>query len=600
MEQTQTSIDLYSKVDLNWTRQDEDFLEIALDAHTKSKFGWLKWLVGHHPEVADWLWHRHPLLTEDYSASTHLYWLAHKLVEFPHCAVCGKPMARDIDSFEKGYFRACTRACAAKSSERKQKYQASCLAKYGASNYLASEDGKAKRDAWLAANGVSNAFQIESVKEKSKKSREQHFGYEFTMQSLEKRSLASSNYKKKTGYAHQFYDPNVQKKISQSKKEATAAGIDLREAFKRNWRAKRYNSIVSMSDEVMPLFSLDYFMLFDRNSQYCAQFDWHCNRCGKDFKAYLDQNLIAREKLPARCPICHPTSNGTSRCEYEIASFLESQCGIAGLKMHDRDVLSPYEIDISIPSLKIGIEFDGLFFHSEANGHKDKHYHIFKTEMAEKKGYHLFHIFEDEWLNQKPIVKSRLRSVCGKPKEKIFARKCRVEKINGGSIVKDFLNSNHLQGWCVSKIDYGLFYNDELVALMTFGKPRYNKKIDWELLRYCSKIDTQVIGGAGKLLKAFEKDCQPEAVLSYADRRWSFGKMYESLGFSLASTSVPSYWYIKTGSCKRLSRVGFQKHKLESVLPVFDISLTEVQNMRANGYDRIFDCGSLVYVKTYS
>lgn len=97
--------------------------------------------------------------------------------------------------------------------------------------------------------------------------------------------------------------------------------------------------------------------------------------------------------------------------------------------------------------------------------------------------------------------------MCGKPKEKIFARKCRAEKINGGSIVKDFLNSNHLQGWCVSKIDYGLFYNDELVALMTFGKPRYNKKIDWELLRYCSKIDTQVIGGAGKLLKAFEKDC---------------------------------------------------------------------------------------------
>ena len=599
MGQVQTNIDLYSKINLNWTSQDEEFLKIALDAHSKSRIGWFKWLEHHYPEVVDWLWHRHPLLTDSYNIATHLYWLEHKFVEFPRCKVCGKPMSKDIDSFNEGYFRACNPLCAAKDPQRKEKYQNTCLDRYGSSNYLASKYGKEKRDLWLASQGVTNAFQLESVKEKSKKSRKDHFGYEFTMQSPEKRKLASDNYKKKTGYAHQFYNPNVKKKINQAKKNTIASGIDPRKKFKQNWRIRRYNSIASLSTEVFPLFSLEYFMQFDRIGQYHILFDWHCNKCGKDFKAYLDQNLIQRSKLPARCPVCHPISNGTSRYEYEIADFLVKSCGITDVKMHDRDVLNPYEIDISIPSKMIGFEFDGLFFHSETNGGKDKAYHVFKTDMAKNNGYQLFHIFEDEWLNHRQLVESRIRSICGKPKERFFARKCCVREIDDIWQVKDFLNCNHLQGWCTSKVNYGLFYEGHLIAMMTFGKPRYNKSIDWELLRYCSKIDTQVLGGAGKLLSAFEKAYHPKVLLSYADRRWSFGKMYESLGFSLDHISSPNYWYLKTGICKRFSRIDFQKHKLKSILPKFDASLTEVENMQANGYDRIFDCGNFVYLKSY-
>ena len=79
---------------------------------------------------------------------------------------------------------------------------------------------------------------------------------------------------------------------------------------------------------------------------------------------------------------------------------------------------------------------------------------------------------------------------------------------------------------------------------MTFGKPRYNKSIDWELLRYCSKIDTQVLGGAGKLLSAFEKAYHPKVLLSYADRRWSKGNLYEVLNFVKYNESPPSYSYV--------------------------------------------------------
>lgn len=598
MGQIQTSIDLYSKIDLHWTQEDEDFLRIAIDTHNQHRSNWVSILKKDHPEVLDWVWHRHPLLTDAYNISTHLYWLEHKLTEFPRCKVCGKPMSKDIDSYDKGYFRACDKFCGARDPERTQKCQHTCLDRYGSINYLSSKYGKAKRDAWLAKQGVTNAFQLESVKEKSKKSRKEHFGYEFTMQSPEKRKLASDNYKKKTGYSHQFCDPMVKAKIDKTKSESIAQGIDPRKKFKRNWRVKRYNSISTLSNEVVPLFTLEYFMQFDRKGQYHEPFDWHCNKCGHDFKAYLDQNLITREGRPARCLMCYPIDSGTSRYEHELEEFLVDECHV-DVKMHNRTILDPLEIDCIIPSKKIGIEFDGLFFHSETNGKKSKNYHVFKTDEAERRaGYRLMHIFEDEWVNKQDIVKSRLKDILGIYGRKIFARKCIVKKI-GRAISKSFIDANHIQGWCNCKVSYGLYFNTELVSVMTFGKPRFNKKHEWELLRFCSKIGYHVIGAAGKLLAAFEREFEPKSLLSYADRRWSIGSLYQALGFKLDHIAAPNYWYLRSCTCARLPRTDFQKHKLKGILKTFDPTLSEVENMRRNGYDRIFDCGNLVYVKVY-
>lgn len=327
-------------------------------------------------------------------------------------------------------------------------------------------------------------------------------------------------------------------------------------------------------------------------------FDWHCNKCGNDFSAYLDQNLITREHLPARCLNCHPISCGTSKYEYEVADFLRNECHVDDVLMHDRTIINPYEIDIIVPSKSIGIEYDGLYHHSEIGGGKPKTYHSFKTNEAKKHGYQLIHIFEDEWLNKRLIVESRLKSIFGVIDKKIYARKCIVKNVDS-SLTKKFLNENHLQGWSNSSINLGLFYNDMLVALMTFGKPRYNKECEWELIRYCSSLDTQVIGGAGKILKAFEIQYHPNSLLSYADYRWSNGKMYESLSFKLDHISEPNYWYIKNTICGRFSRVKFQKFKLKKMFNNFDDSLSEVENMRNNGFDRVFDCGNLVYIKTY-
>ena len=118
------------------------------------------------------------------------------------------------------------------------------------------------------------------------------------------------------------------------------------------------------------------------------------------------------------------------------------------------------------------------------------------------------------------------------------------------------------------------------------------------MLRFCSKIGYHVVGGAGKLLKHFERSYKPKSLVSYADRRWSQGKLYKALGFKLDHASSPNYWYWKNIN-QLESRIKYQKFKLKNILDVFDESKTEVENMKANGYHRIFDCGNIVFVKNY-
>jgi hypothetical protein len=135
---------------------------------------------------------------------------------------------------------------------------------------------------------------------------------------------------------------------------------------------------------------------------------------------------------------------------------------------------------------------------------------------------------------------------------------------------------------------------------MTFGKCRFDKKHEYELLRFCNKLGYHIPGSASKLLKYFEKNYNPKSLISYADRRWSQGKLYKSLNFKFIKNILPNYWYLKNNNTSKLfSRIKYQKHKLKNILENFDESKTEVENMKANGYNRIFDCGNMVFEKIY-
>ena len=301
-----------------------------------------------------------------------------------------------------------------------------------------------------------------------------------------------------------------------------------------------------------------------------------------------------------QAPNYHLNGHGCSRCgnnistaETEIADYIKS-LGI-GVVLKDRTLLEGRkEVDILIPSKNIGIEYDGLIWHSDR--FKDKNYHLKKTEECAKIGIRLIHIFEDEWVNKKDIVKSMLLNLLGMTSEKISARQCAVKEISY-TVAADFMERNHIQGKTVSKINVGLFYLGELVSVMTFGKPRVNLgnkggKYEYELVRFCNKLNTSVVGGAGKMFTYFLRSYKPVSVVSYCDRRWSVGNMYEKLGFARDHASQPNYFYIEGNNRKNR----FRYNKAALVKIGYDKRKSEREIMEERGIFRIYDCGTYVYV----
>ena len=251
------------------------------------------------------------------------------------------------------------------------------------------------------------------------------------------------------------------------------------------------------------------------------------------------------------------------------------------------------ELDLYLPEYNLGIEYHGLYWHSTK--FRNKNYHREKYNFFKEHDIQVIQIFENEWKLKKDIVKSIIKSKL-KINNILYARKCIIKEISGKDY-REFLVNNHIQGFAVGKVKIGLFYEDRLVQVMSFSKSRYNGSYDWENIRTCSKLNTTVIGGFSKILKYFSSKYEG-SIISYIDLRYFDGKSYISNGFSQINVSQPNYFYWKNdNSYNLLSRVQFQKHKLKDKLEIFNSDLTEVENMEANGYLRIFDAGNLVVVK---
>jgi hypothetical protein len=324
---------------------------------------------------------------------------------------------------------------------------------------------------------------------------------------------------------------------------------------------------------------------YDGNS-YDKLYLFSCNTCKHEFKDTLYSGNIPR------CLECNPHKKFHSKVEDDINQFLLDS-GVV-VKRHDRSILAGNEIDMLLPDLGLGIECNGIVWHSELFGNKSKTYHLDKTNIASEKNIKLLHVMDWEWLNKNAIIKSIISSYIGKS-ERIFARKCKIREIVD-SDKSIFLEENHIQGNDKSSIRIGLFYNNTLVSVMTFGKSRFNKSYEYEMLRYCNKCNTTIVGGASRLFNYFIKTYNPKSIISYCDRRFFSGNVYLTCGMKLEGSSNPSYHYFHKNKCIPINRMNFQKHKLKKILSVYDPSLSEWENMQINGYDRIWDCGNLKFV----
>jgi hypothetical protein len=332
----------------------------------------------------------------------------------------------------------------------------------------------------------------------------------------------------------------------------------------------------------------------DKNSTKYIYYEITCKNCNNTFDSTL------KNTAPI-CRACYPIAIN-SKIEMEVREFIKSQ-GII-FESNNKGLIKPFEIDIYIPDMKLAFEINGNYFHSEIGGDKDKYYHISKSKLCKEKNIKLIHIFEDEWITKRDIVKNKLLQIFEKTIDKIYARNCEVKEINNDT-KNIFLNENHIQGSCIDKYRYGLFYNNELVSVMSFSnlkKSPNNKKEEnnFELIRFANKNNINVVGGFSKLLKHFIKEIKPNKIISYADIRWNGleqkNNVYAKNEFEFVGYTQPNYFYLnKKDYLIRLHRFSLKKDILLEMFPEVNPKKSEWQIAMKNGYDRIWDCGLMKF-----
>lgn len=424
-------------------------------------------------------------------------------------------------------------------SEIRKRIENTCLEKYGAKNAAASEEIKEKIKNTFNSKYGMNPLSTAKVREKIQETMKKRYGVQFISQS-----------------------PSIAKNISESLMQYGEA-VFLERCKENNLEPIDFN----------------YRGYYDGKPIY---YKCRCLKCGNEIE-------IAPHNNNFRCSICYEKNSISSYEEKEIVKYIESIYS-GRIEKNYRRLISPLEVDIYVPEKKLAIEFDGNFWHNEYS--KDKSYHKMKTQLCEEKGVHLIHVFEYEWKSDEDEIKSILKSFLTSDSQKVYARNCNVKEVSSDE-AKAFADSNHLQGHANANVYLGLFCNDELVEIETFGHPRFCRKYEWELVRECSKKDVSVVGGKSKLFTYFLKHYDPENVVSYCDASKFTGDSYLKCGMKLIGWNCPGY--VWSYGNKILSRYQCQKHKLVKEHPELKES-TEADIMHVLGYARIYDSGQKVFL----
>ena len=451
-----------------------------------------------------------------------------------------------------------------------EKMQQTKLDRYGDSGYHNVEKMQQTK---LERYGDSGYHNIEQMKQTNL----ERYGVEYAQNSdIIKEKIKCTNLKR-YGNEYAIGSDTVRKKIVET-------SIDKYDDT-NPYRGKLHRELIKKFPELIG---------FSGNKYICKCLNINCDVCEKK-QFELPSPIFRRRKNQGieLCPILNPilVSDGVSDIENDIYLYIKSIYS-GKIIQNDRSILNGKEIDIYLPEMNFAIEFNGLYWHSEV--YKDKMYHQEKTILCENKGIQLIHIWEDDWLDKKDIVKDIIQSKLGM-NDKIPARKCTIKEVLSKES-KEFLEKYHIQGNVNASIRIGLYYDDSLVEIATFGKLRNilhsnGQENQYELYRLCSKSGYTVVGGVSKLLTHFIRKYQPKQIVSYANLDISNGNVYNSF-FKKISITSPGYYWSKDGY--KYHRSNFTKHIL--VKNGYDKNKTEEEIMHELGYYKVYDSGNIKYV----
>jgi hypothetical protein len=568
--------------------------------------------------------HHTAFLDYDAPLGTRVSYLLSNILCQKGCRQCGKLLRITVALKNAPEF--CSLKCSNSSAYIKEKKRIVSLEKYGTENPAQHEDVKQKiKDTIFDRYGVENISKLDEIKKTISKKNKLNFGERLKkIRKTSREKYGVSHYssakevkekKKKTslkkyGVEHYFQTdefrdnfkricmdkyvvdnpskaPQIIQKIADTKQARYGDAV-------YNNRPKALSTMQSLFDGRLASQrhwsqeTFDILQSFEKLSEIAKA------KTIYEMAKYLGVAPTTMYYKLEQCGLFDYKGKRTNQYEYLIEVFL-TELGVKFDKNTRTVLKNGQELDFYLPEFKIGIECNGIFWHSELMG-KDKHYHIKKTQLATDLGIQLIHFWDYQFNRHSDLIRSIITHKLSMTPRKVMARKTVVRELAPKEYT-EFLDENHIQGNVNSSIRYGLFNGTECVAVMGFGKSRFEKS-EVELHRYCVKKYTSVPGGAGKLLAHFCKNnANIKKIISYASRDRGDGELYRSLGFTLVSMSGPGYHYFdKHGNI--FNRMKFQKHRLDGTLKDFNKDLTEWENMVNHGYNRFWDTGNCKYELT--
>ena len=447
----------------------------------------------------------------------------------------------------------------AESNIIKEKIKKTNNLKYGGNSPMSSNKIKNKsKDTLLSNWSVDNPAKSKEIL----KNRIESFKNSDFKENYEKTSL------EKYGTKHPWMNNEIHKKTIES--------------FYKNYKKRITDNIDNDK------FS---FIGFEKGDK--TNLNFHCINCKSNFTILTYQFYYRIKNNNSICTKCFPISESSSIDQIELFNLINENYN-GKIELNNKNTIKPYEIDIYLPDLKIGFEFNGVFWHSDK--FKSKDYHLNKYKKSTENNIRLYTIWEDDWTIKREICESFILNKLGKS-IKIMARKTTIKEVDYNTS-KEFLDISHLQGDCKSSKRIGLYYENNLVSLMTFSKlrlPLNGKNTDkdsWELTRFCNKKGFSITGGASKLLKYFINNYNPVEIQTYSDNLISDGKLYEKLGFDYKWMSDPGYWYVVNGI--RSHRFNWRKSKLIKL--GHNSNKTGEEIMAELGYWKIYNAGNKKWI----
>jgi transposase len=412
------------------------------------------------------------------------------------------------------------------------------------------------RNSLLSTHGVCNVFQLDEIKNKTKTTMLEKYGVEHVSQVKEIHDKVINTMLVRHGVKSFLEKPEIREKSAEA-------------VFKKygvNWFSQ-----LKMSKKY-----LTYALDKDTFINYITTNTLHnVDIIASELGCSANVIYKLKNKWKIDNELINVLGTGESSYEREICKILDNFN--IKYETHDRSILDGKEIDILIPDYNIGIEFNGDYWHCNSVI-KDANYHKNKSLEAESNDIFIYHIFEYDWLDQKnkDIIISMLTNLLKKNSNRIHARKCELRKVSDEESMI-FINENHLFSGNINdsadiiikqKINYGLYYNEELVSIVVINK--IDDKM-WELSKFCNKKYTTVIGGISKLWKYFLKEdfLYGDSVVSFNPIHLGKGNIYIQLGFLLEDIVEPNLVS------------SFRKNN---------------SNFNKNGALKIYDCGTRLWV----